>query len=276
MGAKVSRSIQAMAANAALFVTLSLAGVPAFAEVRVALKSKVVIHDEVVRIVDCLPVDASQQIRELVSQFTLGPSPLPGQHRVIAREQIVRALRGKPELESLLDVPAAIEITRWSRPLTAKDVLAAIQEELRGNNSSGADSVSVPDIEIPAGVFVTEDRPMLKVTRIEPSQDGGGTRARLWVSSEPRIPPFWANLDIMVGHSGTRDNMPIGKDHSPDLVKTGDPVELVIQGHNLRITTRAVPLSAGVAGQAVRVRSVTTGKIVVATVIAAGSVELDY
>jgi|SRR5580704_2074205 hypothetical protein len=276
MGPKLSQSIQAMATKTALFIALTFAAVPAFAEVHVALKSKVVIHDDVVRIADFLPIDAALQIRELASQFTLGSAPLPGQHRLIAREQIVRVLRGKPELESLLDVPAAIEITRWSRPLTTNDVLAAIQEELRANNSDLADSVTVSDVVIQAGVLVTEDRPTLKVTRIEPSQEGGGTHVRLWVSSEPRIPPFWANLDIMVGHSRTMASMPIGKDHSLDLVKTGEPVELVIQGHNLRITTKAVPLSAGVEGQAVRVRSVTTGKIVVATVIAAGSVELDY
>src|SRR5580704_8643741 len=103
MGPKLSQSIQAMATKTALFIALT------FAAVHVALKSKVVIHDDVVRIADFLPIDAALQIRELASQFTLGSAPLPGQHRLIAREQIVRVLRGKPELESLLDVPAAIE-----------------------------------------------------------------------------------------------------------------------------------------------------------------------
>jgi flagella basal body P-ring formation protein FlgA len=162
---------------------------------RVALRSAVVTHEDVVSISDLLPPDAPQGMRARAKAITLGDAPLPGAHRTFERALILRSLLTAPELRSTLDIPPAVDVTRWSRPLTGDEVADAIRSSLKGNDLTGADGLSARDVTIDSSIEVTGDRPKLKVTRIEPVPGGSGSRVHLWIASQPRVPPFWIKLD---------------------------------------------------------------------------------
>ncbi|MGB8835230.1 MAG: flagella basal body P-ring formation protein FlgA, partial [Candidatus Acidiferrales bacterium] len=60
------------------------------------------------------------------------------------------------------------------------------------------------------------------------------------------------------------------------LIRAGQRVELVMQAPGMRISTPVTALERGRAGQKIRVRSIPAGKLLVATVISAQLVEVDY
>ncbi len=59
------------------------------------------------------------------------------------------------------------------------------------------------------------------------------------------------------------------------LVEKGVPVEMVFVSGSLRISTSAVTLEPGAAGDVVRLRNVDSGKVVSGTVMADGSVRVQ-
>ena len=301
---------------------LLLAANSAHAVERIPLRDAIIVHDHVVTLSDLLPLNVPEPIRLNARQIALGESPLPGERRVLKRDFVLRTLDAAPSMGNSFEIPAVIEVTRWSRLLTREDVFNAIHEALLSNTISSADSLTAEDITFSTPVTVTEQTPTLKVLRIEPVPSGAGMRIRLWTVSEPRVPPFWVCLDRDIGQvrsesaemSGLRRNTashPVRKpDHtagarmvanvdaserqrigrqeptiadrltgaldSSPLARAGAPIDLVLQGPNMHITTTAIPLEPGRAGQKIRVRAVLTGKILSATVIAANRVEIDY
>ena len=188
------RTTQPIFAAILLSATLAPQSLPAQKVQRIALRDAVTARQAVVRLADLLPADASEQLRTGAGEIALGDAPLPGVHRTLQRMQLLRALRGVPELRDALDVPPAIDVARWSRPLTREEVCAAIRQILRANQFEGADSLRAQDVEFSSAIAVTEEAPALRVTRIEPALDGVGTRVRLWIASEPGVPPFWVKV----------------------------------------------------------------------------------
>jgi flagella basal body P-ring formation protein FlgA len=63
---------------------------------------------------------------------------------------------------------------------------------------------------------------------------------------------------------------------APVLVRTGQTVELVAQRNGIRLTTSAVTLDPGRLGEKIRVHTETKRKTLIATVIDAHTVEIDY
>jgi flagella basal body P-ring formation protein FlgA len=59
-------------------------------------------------------------------------------------------------------------------------------------------------------------------------------------------------------------------------VKAGEPVQLFVQAAGMRIATTAIPLALGREGDRIRVHAALNGKILVATVVARQTVEVDY
>jgi len=274
---------------------------------------------------DLLPANAPKRMRIGARQIALGEAPLPGERRALKRDFVYRALSASPPLRNLFEIPDEIEVTRWSRLLTGDDVFHAIRETLLSNNFSGADSLTPQDVSFGSSVTVTEQTPALKVTRIEPALDGRGTRIRLWTISEPRVPPFWVQLnrevdqiksaspkaienpaaiqkteklptpqfesagdtrtiaagshaEVYKSRRAARTILDQGARASGALLvgRTGETVQLVLQGRDMRITTTAVPLDKGRKGQKIRVRTVPTGKILVVTVVGTDKAEVDY
>lgn len=295
---------------------------------RVMLEKAVVTHNDIVRISDFLPENVSQQIRLRAADVVVGDSPAPGARRTFDRAEVAYALRATPQLRASVEVPAAIEVTRWSRPLSNGEILAAISGSSGAIQFSGLQSLTLEDIGIHPTILVTETVARIEITRMEQDLTRSETRIRMWIPSEPRISPFWIALrramvprPVLIA-SGISKNEPTGAasrtvraDVAPDsvtsafvgglarpvvgpvaveaplipeivsldavldpvvLIRAGKPVQLVMQATSIRITTLATALEIGRKGQKIRVRSGSTGKVLLATVMNAETVEVDY
>lgn len=275
-----------------------LAAIAAGSSQRLTLKTSFEAHSDFVTLSDLLlSSQASESLRARAEGITVAGSPLPGAHRILGRPQIERALQEVPDIRGAIDIPPVVDITRWSRPLTREEVFAAVRDAFRANDLAGAATLSLSNMEF-APPVVTEDAPRLKVVRIEPSRSGANTRVRVWTSSEPRVPPFWVTLtrdtkpaeqpaaaqSLSADSSSKADASAIHalQAHHPDLldplvvVKTGKPVQLILQGTGMKITTPGVSLDLGRQGQKIRVRASLTGKILVGTVTSPQTVEVRY
>jgi Chaperone for flagella basal body P-ring formation len=274
------------------------------------LRSSFVAHADSVLLSDLLPAQVPESLRSAAEKIVVADSPPPGAHRTLDRPEIERALRDAPDLRQSLEIPPAIDITRWSRPLSKAEVFAAVRDAFVSNQIPGAESLSPGSLALSAAISVTEDAPKLRVTRIESSRDGSVTRVRLWTSSEPRTPPFWVTLapasDRPAARAGTdsltnapsscpeirsqsvaapgalreikipnQPSRPFSLDSSV-LVKVGVPIQLILQGRGMRIATPAVPLDPGRQNQKIRVRASTSGKVLVGTVTSSQTVEVQY
>jgi Chaperone for flagella basal body P-ring formation len=291
---------------------------PAQAAQRIALERFVVVHGSSMKVSDLLPPQAPPALRTSAQEISLGDAPLPGTHRTFNRAQIARVLAPAPDLRNLLDIPASIDVTRWSRKLTREEVLAAIVETADATRLLAAGDLRAEDLTFASAVTVTEQAPKIEVTRIESLRNGTGTRVRLWTPSEPRLPPFSVALDREIAQSPSApgaENVALrrhdGRDeaqqaitpappsatdartariqpvmfspssrHAPDtdpiVVKVGQLVRLVAQRTGMRITTSAISIDPGRAGEKIRVHSDLNGKTLVATVIDARTVQIDY
>ncbi|HXZ11165.1 MAG TPA: flagellar basal body P-ring formation chaperone FlgA [Candidatus Sulfotelmatobacter sp.] len=161
---------------------------------RTALRDAVEVRRDVVFLADLLPASAPPALLSATLAISLGYAPNPGAQRTFDHAEIERALRDAPGLSEALEIPAAVEVTRWSRQLTGAEVIAAIRRAMILNHFGGAASVELEELAFDAPIRVTEDNPSLRVTRIETAPDGAATHVRLWTASEPRIPPFWVTL----------------------------------------------------------------------------------
>lgn len=290
-----------------LDVTLIVSGAAAPAGQRVALDRAAIVRGSVVRLTDLLPAAAPQQLRSRARGIILGDAPVPGGQREFTRDEVVRALHNSAALRDELEIPPDMEVRRWARRVTPEEVLAAIDRTLRASGSTAGAVLTANDVQLAADVAVTEDAPKLQVTQIQPAGDGESTRVLLWVTSEPRVPPFWARLDRAIHLDASRDTatpvrvvlatLPIRPGPSAIvpasdrtvpaasrptnmigevLVKAGDPVELVVQVGGMRIQGTGIPLDRGRQGDEVRVRTALSGKIVVGTVVGEQTVQLSF
>lgn len=167
---------------------------------RVSLEPFAVSRGQWISVSDLLPPQTPLSLRSAAREIVLGVAPLPGAHRTLARAQIVEALNSAPPLLRSLEIPVSVDISRWSRKLTPEEVLAAITRSLSANHLSAPEALTVRDIAF-APVIVTENAPRLEVTRIE--ELPGVTRARLWSPSEPRLAPFFVNIDRSLSAADT-------------------------------------------------------------------------
>jgi hypothetical protein len=250
-----------------------------------SLKAAFVAYRDSVTLADLLPSDLPESLRLRAEKIAVTNAPLSGARRTLSRTEIERALNRVPGLQQLVEVPASVEVTRWSRPLTCDEVFAAIQEALRSSKAPLVELSSPRSLVFTSPISVTEDAPKLKVTRIEPAREASVARIRLSLVSEPRIPPFWVTLapknsrDLVNPRTTVASVAAVdspGPRERPVLVKASRPAQLVLQGSGLRIVATAIPLDFGRQGQKVRVRASLTGKILVGTVTADQTVEVHY
>lgn len=261
----------------------------------VTLERAAVVRSGVVRLSDLLPDVAPPRVRLRAREIVLGNAPVLGEEREFTREEVLHALRNWPALQDELEIPRDMVVRRWARHVTREEVLDAIDRTLHANGSAAGDSLTASDVHLAADVAVTEDAPKLQVTQIQITGGGNGTRLLVWVTSEPRVPPFWVRVDRSIDlHASrgtprrhvaaaalprrqnvivpvsdrtfstlTRRTNPLGE----ILVKAGDPVELLVQVGGMRIQGTGIPLDLGREGDEVRVRAASSGRILVGTVV---------
>lgn len=300
---------------------------------KIPLKPVAVSHGAFIKLSELLPAEAPASLRSAAEEVDLGKSPLPGSHRILAGDQIFHALESIPSLRGAFDIPASVDVTRWSRLLTSEEVLLPVRETLIANDllETGG-NLTTSDLSFAAPVIVTEKNPRLEVTRIESIPAQAVTRVGLWTPSEPRLAPFVVTIDRMIA---TNDRMiathdrklgaeptpdvtaGAGKGHSPAaadaalvavsvpvapppirntprsniaifessvhnsvenpvVIKVGQRVELVAQASGMRLTAAAISLEAGRRGEKIRVHVAMNGKTLLATIIDARTVQIDY
>ena len=257
---------------------------------RVVLEPSVVAHGDVVSVSDLLPADASPNLHSRAASVVVGDSPLPGTRRTFRNSEVEQALRGTPELRSAVEIPPAVEVTRWSRLLSAEELLAAVTAGISGSRQfQDTRALTLADLSVMPAVLVTEDAPKIEITRFELGLNGMETRMRLWIPSEPRLAPFWVTLRCVLntnpttakrlsqeGNASTKPHVSPSAVDSIALIRAGERVQLVMLAAGMRITTPATALERGSEGQKIRVRSIPAGKPLLATVVSAQLVEVDY
>jgi hypothetical protein len=210
--------------------------------------------------------------------------------------ELQNSLRKAPQLSAAVTVSAAVDLAHPTRVLSRAEILAALATSTSANQFSGLQSLRMEDIISAPAILVAEEKPRLEITRIEPDLNGTATRMRLWIPSEPRIPPFWIMLRrAMVAQPAAPASGAVLRTAALDipatsaaktpvtarldqvvLISKGTPVQLVMQAIGIRITAPGTALEAGREGQKIRVRSEFAGKVVVGTVLNAQTVGLDY
>src|SRR5882757_5349188 len=73
---------------------------------------------ETIRLSDFLPPETPAGIRDTAEMIELGRSPQLSSTRIFLREQILRGLKGHPELLGQLSIPERVTVMRQSWPIT--------------------------------------------------------------------------------------------------------------------------------------------------------------
>jgi flagella basal body P-ring formation protein FlgA len=240
-------------------ILLMASGAAAQGDGRIALERVAIVRTELVRLADLLPDDAPPQMRSSASGIVLGDAPLPGEERVFSRAEIVRALDGAPGLRSELEIPPGVEVRRWTRRVTREEVLASIERTLRANGSAAGAALSASDVEMGTDVAVAEEAPALQVTQIQTSSDGAASRVLVWVTSEPRVPPFWVRVDRPIDLDGSGDTR-VRDANTASSVRPGVPPSAAQEA--LSGADEIVPVSERMAGSASREKSLAGALLV--------------
>ncbi len=255
---------------------------------RTALRETVVTHGDSVYLSDLLPRGASDELRAQMALFMLGNSPLPGSHRKFEKYEILRTLRGAPELLAQLIVPEAVDVTRWSQALGREQIRAALVRRKVAGLEQFGQGIAVQQIEAPGEVLVTDPSAHLEILRVV--EAGASAKVRMWIPAEPKVPAFWITVhrpgDLVSAARAIPVNaeapdsfgsavLPVATEKPADAVKQGDKLELVFLAAGMRISTPAQTLEAGKVGQRVRVRSLATGKVMRATLRSVAMAEIE-
>jgi flagella basal body P-ring formation protein FlgA len=285
----------------------SLAGAPPS---RIALSESAVAHNAVVRLSDLLPAGSPAELRESANRIVLGAAPLPGAHRAFSRSSLEAALASFPEVRDSLEIPTSVDVTRWARSLTQKEVLSAIQKSFQANHSVVADDVSPAEISFGTSVLVGDPPVSPEVTGVDMDRARKIVRVRLWIPSEPHIEPFWVSFptDKAEGFRGWREaesgwapmsdgvssdraivssrlsnpeqrsnlNRAASATASDVVVRSGSTVELTLRSSGMQIATTATALQSGRAGEPIRVRIAPSGRVMVAVIAGPREVNVNF
>src|SRR5271156_3811493 len=201
------------------------------------------------------PAIAPPAIVEDAAGFVADEPRFPCVQRTARHLELQHSLRSAPQINAAVTVYSTADLAHPTRVLSRAEILAALAASAAVNQFSGLQSLRLEDIVSAPAIRVAEERPTLEITRLEPDVSGTATRARLWVPSEPRIPPFWIMLHrAMVTQPTAPANgaalrfvaleipaTPAGK-APPNaaldqivLIVKGKPVQLVMQATGIRI-----------------------------------------
>jgi Chaperone for flagella basal body P-ring formation len=250
-----------------------------------------------------LPANAPRVIHNHTESFFAEPAaivvdalPASCAQSTARFSDLQHSLENAPGIGAAATVPSSAELTHPSRTLSRAEILAALASSAAVNQFAGLQSLLPQEIISAPAILVAEAAPKIEITRIEPDLTGTATRVRLWIPAEPRIPPFWITLHRAMTPQPSQPATTAASRGTPAkisasivvsasanatlgdavLVHRGKSVQLVMQATGIRITASGTALEPGREGQKIRVRSALAGKIVLATVRNAQTVDLDY
>ena len=281
-----------MIARSVILTTVLTVSACANAAGRIALTPWMVAHAGKVSSCDLLPSNRSAKLGERAVDLMSTQPPVSCTQSTSRRLQrpsarhleLQHSLSNAPQLSAAVTLASATDLAHPSRVLSRGEILAALAASAAVNQFSGLQSLRVEDIVSAPDIFVVEAAPQIEITSIEPDLKGTATRARLWIPSEPRIPPFWVTLRRAIAPPASVAPNAAAIGTAPRsvalgqgvLIARGKPVQLLLQGTGIRISATGTALEAGREGQRIRVRSDFAGKVVLATVLNAETVELEY
>jgi hypothetical protein len=262
---------------------------------RVALTPWMVAHTDKVSTCDLRPVKTPPQIHDRAAGFLADQPALPCERSTARHLGPQHSFRSTAQLGAAATVSTAAELTRSSRVLSRAEILSALESSAAVNQFSNLQSLHAEDIVSAPDILVTEAAPKIEITSIGPDISGSAIRVRVWIPSEPRIPPFWITLrraialpSVAVSGAAPRSiapSIPVNAAAAgPEdaalrqivLIPRGKLVQVVMRGTGMRISATGTALEAGHQGQRIRVRSEYAGKVVLATVLNAETVELEF
>ncbi len=184
---------------------------------------------------------------------------------------------------------------RASRPLSRHEIFRAIELGLAQKGLSGERALRPQDLRIQSSLPDLDGDMGLEVKSIGYDPIRRETVFELWASHEPQYLPFKVTTRIdpqSLGLSSVMVGLPDdssgsvsavkGKDAGrsvpkpPVLARPGTPATLVMLGQNLRVTLSVEPLQPGTKGQCIRVRDLSTSRVMNAQVIDEGLLEASF
>jgi len=251
------------------------AGGPAFtllAEAQVATES--------IYLSDLLPAPTPAAIRDAASKISLGNAPPPGGTITLSAEKIAAYIPVGAREE--VAIPPEVVIHRSARMLTREEVVAALKRALQSNKIPGLPSIEADDIHFSAPVHVSAADAHLEVRRLDIDPALKQARFLLAVGDHHSL-PFLATADLR----STPSEVPSGdadRSASADLlaalravpstsasikVATSDitlvdprrHASLHVASENMQMVLDVAPLEKGAFGQTVRVRVLSSGRV---------------
>ncbi len=269
------------------------------ANLKVKIRSNAVVRMSEVMLSDLLPDSAPESLKCLAAKIDLGSAPQPGVALHVSHAQIQTAIEDQPELSRKLFIPASVEIERFHRALSSKEIVDALNAEAGRRGLKGDDPLELAGVELTAPVTVTTNHPNLRVISIQTDALRRTTQFRLVAAREPGLVPFAVIVPRLVkfpgfkpirakgtaslpapgianpgaalraaSESGTASKfVPFQPPQpKPILVEPGALATLLVTGKGFTIKAVVIPLQEGSLGQQIRVRSLTTHRVLSAEV----------
>ncbi len=184
---------------------------------------------------------------------------------------------------------------RAPRPLSRGEIFRAIELGLAQKGLAGERALRPEDLRIQSSLPERGADVGLEVKSIGYDPIRRETVFELWASHEPQYLPFKVttridpqSLGLAVRLAGMPDDSapsagaPSGREKAkvapkpPVLARPGKPATLIMQGQNLRVTLSVEPLQPGTKGQCIRVRDLSTSRVMSAEVVDEGLLEASF
>jgi hypothetical protein len=224
-----------------------------------------------------LPKDASQRMRQIAENISLGTSPQPGSTRRISRLSVLTAIEASGLSPASFQVPETVDVHRATRTLTREDVFSAIQSARAANPLQGWPQFSADDLTFSSSIMVPEGGVRLHVTQYTFDPLLGQARFRLWSPAKPVILPFFVTADLRKPRTPLT-NASFAPDSNATIVLV-DPkriARLNLHSANSQMTLSVQPLVPGHMDETIPVRLLSNRKTLRARVVGAGSLDASF
>lgn len=240
---------------------------------RVVMAESVEVRSEVFSLADLLPATGCAQLSPYASQVVLGKIPREGGVRVLDGANVLALLSQLAHREEnngsvSFDVPPRISVRRWGSGLSCSEIADRIFTRSDAVGRSNSAECAVPGL-------IPRDASLELVRRFwDPALGNWNLIARCAHASDCipfllRLPESSQSPKLVPSGSARLDAARPGSANpaEPPLVRAGQRATLVWDQAGIRAVLPAVSLDAGRAGARIRVRLVSGGRIVHATVM---------
>jgi hypothetical protein len=238
-----------------------------------------------VQLADFLPRDASAALRRQAQSISLGRAPLAGSLRVLSGAQVERSLQEHPLLMEQVIIPERIVVLRRAFPISAQDVLKAVDSYFRSRNApgvpdplwldwSGAESTAEhPPLEILSGNWNHLSERLELQMRCSDRKACGSFLVAL-KSTRP-IWPTWETIWRSNAPEPYQGTTQMRARREPALAQVGRQAKLILEAPAMQLSLPVICLESGRVGEVIRAREVGGTRIFRAVVESNGRLRAD-